>query len=129
MKKERQIIFDKFGGRCSYCGVELKKGWQSDHLIPRLNFVSFVKSQYQIPEIVKHLTEFDCEHIDNKMPACASCNNYKSTHTLEAFRREIGLIIGRLNDYQPTYRLVKRFGLLEEKPIEVKFYFETYKQN
>jgi len=124
-QKEREIIFNKYAGACAYCGTELQKGWQADHLIPKRNFYAYVKSQYQIPDLVKHLTPVDVEHIDNKMPACASCNNYKSSHTLEGFRREIGLIVGRLNQFQPTYRLVKRFGLLEEKPIDVKFYFET----
>ena len=33
-KKDREIIFNKFGGRCAYCGCELQKGWHVDELLP-----------------------------------------------------------------------------------------------
>ena len=32
MNKKRQGIYDKSGGKCWYCGIELKKGWHMDHL-------------------------------------------------------------------------------------------------
>lgn len=33
-KKERQALFEKFGGKCAYCGCELTKGWHVDHMEP-----------------------------------------------------------------------------------------------
>jgi hypothetical protein len=33
-KKTRQIIFDKYNGKCAYCGCELVKGWHADHIEP-----------------------------------------------------------------------------------------------
>lgn len=33
-KKDREIIFNKFGGRCAYCGCELTKGWHVDEVEP-----------------------------------------------------------------------------------------------
>ena len=35
MKKDiRQTIFDKYDGRCAYCGYPLEKVWHVDHLLP-----------------------------------------------------------------------------------------------
>ena len=31
-KKDRQLIFDKYDGKCAYCGTELVKGWHVDHI-------------------------------------------------------------------------------------------------
>lgn len=33
-KSDRLKIFNKFGGRCAYCGCELQKGWHVDELMP-----------------------------------------------------------------------------------------------
>ena len=33
-KKDREIIFNKYGGKCSYCGDPLQKGWHVDELLP-----------------------------------------------------------------------------------------------
>ena len=33
-KKDRQIVFDKYNGKCAYCGCELVKGWHVDHIEP-----------------------------------------------------------------------------------------------
>lgn len=61
--------------------------------------------------------------IDNLMPSCRMCNFYKSTYTLEEFRRQLGLIKGRLEkDY--IYRLALKYGLVEEKSVDIQFYFE-----
>lgn len=115
-KKERQLVFNKFGGKCAYCGCELQKGWHVDHLEP----------------IYRNLRKPGCmrpenENKDNLMPSCASCNNYKSTFGLELFRKEIGLLPQRLNKTFTQYKIAKRFGLIEETGIGVEFYFETFK--
>ncbi len=36
-KTDRQKIFDKYGGKCAYCGCELQKGWHVDHVEPEGN--------------------------------------------------------------------------------------------
>jgi predicted restriction endonuclease len=33
-KNRRQLIFEKYDGRCAYCGCELQKGWHEDHIEP-----------------------------------------------------------------------------------------------
>jgi hypothetical protein len=57
-------------------------------------------------------------------PSCPRCNRWKSTWNIEQFREEIGLQVERLNKYSPSYRISKDYGLIEEKNITVKFYFE-----
>ncbi|KQC02082.1 HNH endonuclease [Pedobacter sp. Hv1] len=33
-KSDREFVFNKFGGKCAYCGNELLKGWHVDHKEP-----------------------------------------------------------------------------------------------
>lgn len=124
-KKERQIVFEKYGGKCAYCGCELTGKWQADHLIPQSNFKSCILNKIRVPAYLRHLEPHDCDHIDNMMPACCSCNNFKSTFHLELFREEIAAQVGRFRKYHPTFRLAERYGLVQEIPVQVKFYFET----
>ena len=34
MNKQREIIFNKFGGKCAYCGCDLVIGWHVDEIEP-----------------------------------------------------------------------------------------------
>ena len=36
-EEKRKLIFNKYGGRCAYCGYELQKGWHIDELLPVKN--------------------------------------------------------------------------------------------
>ena len=125
MKEERKKIYDKFGGKCAYCGCELNGKFQVDHLIPQSNFWNYVMNK-RVPPYLSHLTIDDVNHIDNLMPACGSCNNYKSTFHIELFRHEIGELVRRLNSTFTQYRIAKRFGLIKETGMNVKFYFELF---
>lgn len=33
-KKQREDIYNKYGGKCTYCGEQLEKGWHADHFHP-----------------------------------------------------------------------------------------------
>ena len=124
-KKSREIVLNKYGGRCAYCGCELKGKFQVDHLISQRNFEWHLRNQYKIPAFLEHLTLADVNHIDNLMPACCSCNNYKSTCDLETFRKEIQMQPERLMRAKPMVRLAERFGLVKIQEKPVVFYFET----
>lgn len=103
---ERQQIYEKFGGRCAYCGCNITiKEMQADHVIPL------------------HLGGAD--DISNLYPACRACNHYKSTYTVERFREIIQRAPAVLMKGSATYRNIVRFGLIQhtEKPT-VQFYFE-----
>jgi hypothetical protein len=61
-------------------------------------------------------------------PACASCNIQKNSYSLEQFRTNIKQFVNSLNEYSTQYKFAKRYGLVSENNIDVKFYFETFKQ-
>lgn len=112
-KNKRKIIFDKYGGRCAYCGCELQKGWHVDHIEP----------------IVRNWTKGTCEkpeneNMDNYNPSCASCNIQKNSHSLEQFRSNIKQFIESLNKYSTQYKFAKKYGLVSETSKDVVFYFE-----
>jgi 5-methylcytosine-specific restriction endonuclease McrA len=125
-KKDRQKVFDKFGGKCAYCGCELVKGWHVDEILPCKRNMKYDKGKYnfihdgtyQYPERL---------HIDNQYPSCASCNINKHSMSLENFRNLISGFMKHLNEINTQYKIAKRYGLIEETGKEIKFYFETFK--
>lgn len=94
-KKVREQVYKKYNGHCAYCGCE----------IPFKRF--YVNS------------------IDDLMPACGSCNRYKSTMDLETFRKQLGKIPDRLKRDSCTYNIALRFGMIKEHREPIRFYFET----
>lgn len=114
-KQIRESVYNKFGGRCAYCGIILPDRWHMDHIEP----------------IVRNWTNGTCERpennrIDNFNLSCSSCNIVKNSLSLENFRQLIGGFIKSLNRDSTQYKFSKRYGLIEEKEAEVKFFFETY---
>lgn len=126
MNKKRAEIYNKFGGKCCYCGTDLNEKFHIDHVIPQALFWNHVRYKKRVPSFLSHLNESDLNHIDNLVPSCASCNNYKSTMDLETFRSELGKLVERLNKYSTQYKIAKRFGMIEEKVTPIKFYFENF---
>lgn len=116
-KMFRQKVLDKCNGRCAYCGCELtSKTMVIDHVIP-----VYLGDAYE--KLGK-----DLNHIDNLLPACRSCNNYKDTMPLEIFRKQIERQPEILFKSRPTYRMAVRYGLVIPNPHPVKFYFEEIKE-
>jgi 5-methylcytosine-specific restriction endonuclease McrA len=122
-KKERQIIFEKYDGKCSYCGQELKKGWHTDHIEPivRDSHWNRDKGRY---EATGSCRKPENETLENYNPSCASCNIQKNSYTLEQFRHNIERYVISLNSYSTQYKIAKRYGLICENDIKVEFYFE-----
>ena len=108
---ERQQIYEKFGGRCAYCGCKITiKEMQADHVIPL------------------HLGGAD--DISNLYPACRACNHYKSTYNVEKFRAVIQRAPAVLLTSSATYRSLVRFGLIKHPDNRtVQFYFERNGKN
>ena len=124
-KETRQKVYDKYDGHCAYCGTKIDyKNMQVDHIIPQREFANHITRGFRIPAFLKHLTDLDVNHIDNLNPACRVCNNWKSAHDLELFRKELYEQIKRLNAYSSNYRIAKKYGLLEESLKPIVFYFE-----
>ncbi len=97
-------IYNRFKGRCAYCGKPIKyEEMQVDHVIP--------------------LKKGGMDRMNNLAPACRMCNHYKSTYTLEQFRGQLGLLTERLKR-SFDYRLAVKYNLTTEHNHQIKFYFE-----
>ena len=116
MNNKRQKIFDKSGGLCWYCGCELQKGWHADHFLPVVRGVGDSDNAMSFPER-------DCD--ENKVPACPQCNRMKSSMNIEQFRFTISYFITSLNEYSTQYKFAKKYGMVKETEIKVKFWFEV----
>lgn len=145
-KAERETVFNKYGGKCAYCGTELQKGWHVDHMEPCQRKTKLVRGHWSHPDgrymdeeaLIENNVKWieskvvadgfynpDANHIDNYNPACASCNILKSSFNIEAFRETIANFINSLNSYTNQYKFAKRYGLVKETGSPVIFYFET----
>jgi 5-methylcytosine-specific restriction endonuclease McrA len=126
-QKNRQLIFEKYGGRCAYCGIELTKGWHVDEIEPvrRIKEYDYTKRKYVLAGIMH--PERLC--IENQNPACASCNINKHSDSLEDFRNLIQGFMKHLNEHNTQYKIAKRYGLVKEDIKPVVFYFETLNPN
>lgn len=115
----RNTIHEKFDGRCAYCGKDITlKQMQVDHIVPL--FRNDTNEALERMGIIRGTNT-----IDNLNPACARCNRYKSTMTIENFRKQISLQVERLEKRSWNYRMAKDFNLITETNNDVKFYFET----
>jgi 5-methylcytosine-specific restriction endonuclease McrA len=126
--KDRQIIFDKFGGKCAYSGTPLESDWQVDHLIP------VVRNWWSGDMVFKKN-----DIMSNLIPCQKLINHYKHSYDLETFRTWLlGGLHTRLKKVPKNPRTTKGaarkkyilkvagyFGITEDKPFNGKFYFET----
>lgn len=131
-KTNREIIFNKYGGKCAYCGDYLQKGWHVDELLPvrrswrykkdkNGEYITNKKNQNVKEHYMEHPKRF---HIDNQMPSCPSCNINKHSMSLEEFRSLISGFMKHLNDRNTQYKIAKRYGLVSEIIKPVVFHFE-----
>jgi len=74
--------------------------------------VDHIKSIYSNVDYKPIMTIDEINSIDNLLPACRQCNFYKSTETLEMFRRSITDTL--MKNLQKTfqYRLALKYGLI-----------------
>ena len=131
-KKEREIIKNKFGGKCAYTGTELKDDWQVDHVEPVIR--NWFSSGCISP---------DNHRLDNMVPCQRIVNHYKGALPLEQFRSWfLGGLHERLKKlpkipYAPQsirrkkylLEVAELFGISEDKPFSGKFYFESKKSS
>jgi len=113
-KKQRNLVWNKSGGKCWYCGNGLlDKGWHADHFEPLYRDCGVSGDLYPARDV-----------IDNLVPSCVPCNLFKSVFTVEQFRYEIEQQILRARKSSVNFRTAERFGLIEIKPTTVIFWFE-----
>ncbi len=112
-KKIREQVKAKYHGHCGYCGIVPEK-LQVDHIIPH------ARTHQQARKGV------NLDAIENLMPSCPPCNNYKISYSLEEFRSLIGRQVELARKSSVNFRNAERFGLIEVKPQseKIEFYFE-----
>lgn len=120
-KAQREALFEKFGGKCAYCGCELQKGFHADHVEPI--YRGWEEHHFHSGKIKRGKDD-----VENLVPACPRCNRWKLTWTVEQFRNEISMQIERLIRDSAQFRLAMDFGIIKETQTPVKFFFETYNQ-
>ena len=122
-KADRQKIFDKYGGRCAYCGEQLQKVWHVDEILPIVRNYVFDKQKR------RYVHDGTCQYperitIENQMPSCPSCNINKHSDSLESFRDRISGFVVSLNRDSVQYKVAKRYGQIQETQKPIIFYFE-----
>jgi len=122
-KKQRDIVFNKYAGKCTYCGCDLVKGWHVDHIEPIIRNKYFDNDKRKWIDDGCQNPELDTIH--NMTPSCASCNINKHQMDIEEFRDFIKGFLRSLNLRSVQYKFVKKYGLIEETEKPVVFYFET----
>jgi len=94
-KETREIIYNKFGGRCAYSGTVLEPNWQCDHFIPKRQFTLNIVSG-------------NPDDISNLMPVQGIINHYKRSLSIKEFKEwYLGGLHERLKSYQKTHVLKK----------------------
>ncbi len=122
--KRRDRIKAKFLGKCAYCGDPLGDRWHVDHKDAIVREMKWSREEGKLKPTGKcgqpqNKTE------DNEYPACIPCNMNKSSLPLEYWRKQIASRLAALNERSTDYKTAKRFGLVEESPKAVVFWFEA----
>lgn len=122
-KPTRERVWKKYDCRCAYCGNPLLlKKCQVDHIDPHWH--TLTEEEALRVKITKGAHEES-----NFNPSCKRCNRWKSTFSVEHFRREISLQCERLKRDSSAYRMALDFHMIEESIEPVKFWFEIYEEN
>ena len=116
-KAVRQKVYEKYNGRCAYCGkIIAYSEMQVDHLIP-------------IRQAEEGTADWrEVENENNYMPACRRCNHYKRGNNLETFRTMISEIPSKLYRDNYIYKVGEDFKIiLAHYNAPIQFYFEKLK--
>uniref|UniRef100_A0A6M3JD53 Putative homing endonuclease n=1 Tax=viral metagenome TaxID=1070528 RepID=A0A6M3JD53_9ZZZZ len=122
----RLKVYQKYDGHCAYCGKEIRfKDMQVDHLEPIHRIGEWKSGKYVY---TGKMEKPENDTIDNMMPACRSCNYYKSSCTLQEFRD------WRMKDIHKRImkiyiaKVAIDYGIITITPFDGKFYFEKLSQ-
>lgn len=110
-KKTRELVYKKYSGHCAYCGCELEyKDMQVDH----------IDSVFH----ANYYGRYSAEELNNYNPSCRQCNFYKGSYPIEEFRKNLETMLWHKLEKDFNYRLLKKYGQIEEHRNHIKFYFE-----
>lgn len=121
-KRQKDALRQKFGGRCAYCGCELR-AMHADHLEPvvRLHTDPWGRP---LPHAEKKLMKPERNVVSNMMPACGPCNLHKGGYSLDGWRDIIQRSAEIVRKQTSTFRAGERLGVISVSDTPVVFYFE-----
>lgn len=112
-KKTRELVLNKYGGKCAYCGCDLTLStMQVDHI--KSVYASYLKNNF---------VEIQDDSLENLNPSCRQCNFYKGTLDIEQFREKIKTILYETCQNTFQAKLAKKLGMMKVTQFD-KFYFE-----
>lgn len=101
----KEKVFNKYKGKCAYCGIDLVSGWQIDG---------------------------EDDELKNLKPACKDCNTYKRGNKLETFRIYAKKLFNDKIHYLFTHKskmqVAMNMGVITHKEWDGIFYFERVKK-
>lgn len=126
-KKQREILSKKYSGKCAYCGCDLPERWHADPIIDpiRNSKWNFELEKWEPVGIYKNL---DLNSMDNLNPSCKGCDVHKGNKTLEEFRNSLYDLLRLVVEDYGYYKILNRFGMLQETKQKVIFYFERFER-
>ena len=122
-KKMRLQVYNKYQGRCAYCGREIKlQEMQVDHIIPLA--YSIYGPKEQADKVREMFEDGSINSLENLMPACRACNFYKGINDTERFRERIKSELDHTCRQSFQTRLAMQYGMIKYIPWDGVFYFE-----
>ncbi|PAR35832.1 HNH endonuclease [Vibrio metoecus] len=128
MSKQRKLVWEKSGGKCWYCGCDLpKNGWHADHYYPIVRLLE--ENRNEKGRLLGYKTGKDClypelDKIENLVPACAPCNNFKHSLSPEQYRIAIANQFENVLKNSTGLRQLQRLNLVDLDKKPVVFWFE-----
>lgn len=129
-KKDREIIKNKFSGRCAYSGTLLEDDWQIDH-------IKAIKRN----SILGSCDNAENHNILNMFPAQKIINHYKHSYSIEDLRYLLNGLHERISKLpknprteksikhkQYMLKLASYFNITKTNKFSGKFYFEIIEQ-
>lgn len=107
--KRRTQVFEKYNGRCAYCGVGINATqFHIDHIQPKCFGGT--------------------DELDNLNPSCRDCNTYKSNWSLESFRENLKHLLNLKLEYlfksMTKMNVAVKFGAVKLSEWNGLFYYE-----
>ena len=114
MKKEkREKIYNKFNGRCAYCGTEIKyNDMQVDHYWPQF--------------LAHFQPKLDNNRFENLMPSCRKCNIHKGGMKPEVWRKELERQVSMLRNNAQFDRALRFNRIQITEALAIIFHFEKH---
>ena len=116
-KKTRELVWNKYGHKCAYCGCDLEyKDMQVDHVYS-VAYAHWNKEKRE-----------DLDDISNLMPSCRMCNFYKGVSDIERFRKHLLETLCKTAVASFQTRLAIKYGMVVVQEWDGKFWFEKFEE-